>query len=174
MTSDHPLLHITDQEDVFSFAYVLAVIGSAGYNYGKDYLDRDSEDLYVKHRASRTFIPMYKRLGLQVKCTYNFKQNSNNSIPFKLARKNYDDLRTSSEPHILVIVTVPRELRGCAEFGDDFLVLRNRAYWVSLKNLPPISDDNQANVTVYVPIGQEFTIESLRNLMTMIAKGEKP
>ncbi len=75
MNVDYPLLHITDREDIFSFAYLLAVIGSAGYNYGRDNLDRDSEDLYVKHRTKNNFIPFYKRLAIQVKCTYHYKVN---------------------------------------------------------------------------------------------------
>ena len=60
---NHPLLHVTDREDVFSFAYVLAIIGSAGYNFGTDYLDRDSEDLYVKHRTGPDFIPAVQAAG---------------------------------------------------------------------------------------------------------------
>lgn len=174
MTIDHPLLHITDQEDIFSFAYVLAIIGSAGYNYGKDYLDRDSEDLYVKHRTNRAFMPFYKRLGIQTKCTYYYKENKAGVIPFKLSRKNYDDLRTTSEPHILVVVTVPDKLLGCAEFGKDHLLLRHRAYWMSLSSCPPVIDEKRKHVTVYVPTSQEFTVDSLRDLMAMIAEGKKP
>ncbi len=171
---NHPLLHVTDREDVFSFAYVLAIIGSAGYNFGKDYLDRDSEDLYVKHRTSPDFIPTYKRLGIQTKCTFYYKANDQGVIPFKLKRKNYDDLRTTSEPHVLVVVTVPDEMQGCTEFGADHLVLRYRAYWVSLRNCPSLKNDEQSYVTVQVPISQEFTVDSLHRLMAMIAQGEKP
>ena len=171
---NHPLLHVTDREDVFSFAYVVAIIGSAGYNFGRDYLDRDSEDLYVKHRTSSDFIPYYKRLGIQTKCTFSCKANEQGLIPFRLKRKNYDDLRTTSEPHVLVVVTVPDEMQGCTEFGTDHLLLRHRAYWVSLRSYPPLRSDDQASVTVQVPISQEFTVNSLHQLMAMIAQGKKP
>lgn len=174
MSEDYPLLHITDREDIFSFAYVLAIIGSAGYNYGKDYLDRDSEDLYVKHSVNNNFVPIYKRLGVQVKCTYHYKINDKGFIPFKLKRKNYDDLRLTFEPHILVVVTVPHELLGCAIFGNDHLLLKHRAYWMSLQNCSPLPDDNQASVTVHVPANQEFTVEELHKLMAMVAKGKRP
>lgn len=170
----YPLLQITDKEDIFGFAYTLAIIGSAGYNFGRDHLDRDSEDLYVRHRSNRDFVPTYKRLCIQSKCTYFYKSNSVGFIPFKLKRKNYDDLRATSEPHILVVVTVPREMNGCAEFGTDHLLLKHRAYWMSLSTAPEISDLKQASVTVQIPINQEFTVESLHQLMAMIAQGRKP
>ncbi len=146
MNVDYPLLHITDREDIFSFAYLLAVIGSAGYNYGKDYLDRDSEDLYVKHATKNNFIPLYKRLGIQVKCTYRYQINDKGFIPFQLKRKNYDDLRLTFEPHILVVVTVPHELLGCTVFGNDHLLLKHRAYWMSLNNHPPLKKGNYSGI----------------------------
>lgn len=170
----YPLLQVTDKEDIFSFAYTLAIIGSAGYNFGKDYLDRDSEDLYVKHRTNSSFAPTYKRLGIQSKCTYYYKANSKGFIPFKLKRKNYDDLRTTSEPHILVVVTVPNEMNGCLQFGADHLLLKHRAYWMSLSKEPELPDPEQASVTVQVPVDQEFTVEVLHQLMAMIAQGLKP
>jgi len=175
MTISHPLLHVTDREDVFSLAYLLAVIGSAGYNFGKDYLDRDSEDLYVKHRAASGFRPMYRRLGIQAKCTYAQKPNIGKGLlPFKLKRKNYDDLRNTSEPHILVVVIVPNQMTGCTEFGKDHLLLRHRAFWRSLRDEPDLQDPNQETVTVQIPLNQLFNVDSLHELMAMIAKGNRP
>jgi len=174
MTVGYPLLHLTDRQDIFSFAFILAVVGSAGYNYGRDSLDRDSEDLYVKHRAGESFIPTYKRLGIQAKCTYYYKQNEKGTIPFVLHRKNYDDLRRTTEPHILVVVTVPDRLVGCTEFGPDHLLLRHRAYWLSLKGFPAIPDEEQQSTTIHIPTSQEFTVETLHDLMAMIAEGNRP
>ncbi len=82
----HPLLHVSDKEDIFSFAYTLAIIGAAGYNFGKDYLDRDSEDLYVRHRTSSNFIPTYKRLVVRQCCFDGFFRGTE---PVKTCRLNY-------------------------------------------------------------------------------------
>jgi len=174
MTVDHPLLHMTDREELFSLAYILAITSSAGYNHGRDNLDRDSADLYVRHHSIGDFIPRYQSLNIQAKCTWDYEVNKKGDIPFEISRKNYDDMRRSSQPHILVLVTVPKELIGCTEFGKDHLLLRHRAYWVSLHDLPPLKRDNQEDVTVYIPLKQEFTVESLHSLMAMIVEGKKP
>lgn len=73
-----------------------------------------------------------------------------------------------------MVVTVPDEMKGCAEFGIDHLLLRHRAYWMSLNQEPEILDPSQANVTVHVPVCQEFTVESLHRLMALIATGQRP
>ncbi len=74
----------------------------------------------------------------------------------------------------MVVVTVPTEMEGCTQFGADHLLLKHRAYWLSLRREPEIPDPKQATVTVHVPISQEFTVESLHQLMAMIAQGHKP
>lgn len=97
-------------------------------------------------------------------------------IHFGLSRKNYNDLSSKHmNPRILVVVLVPRpgnpDATGWIEFGSDYMLLRKRAYWVSLAGLP--RDDTRDDITVKVPTHQEFNVSTVHELMRKCALGEK-
>lgn len=177
------LLSISDRQDLFSMAYVRAVVATAGFNFGKSELDRNSDDLQIEllqpeNSFSQDFSPAYGRLQVQVKCTYAHDVKPDGYIHFPLPIRNYNQLRAPKiEPKILVVVLVPRpephpKAEPWIECVNQHTVLRYRAYWVSIMGAE--SKDGQDTVTVKVPTSKPFDVDTVRFLMTeMVMKGNK-
>jgi hypothetical protein len=177
-TDPIPLLEISDRQDLYSMAYVRAIIAAAGFNHGNLALDRNSCDVEIVHARSNGFFPFYSRLCIQVKCTYAHTIKNDGAIHFPLPIKNYNDLRQSQiEPHILVAVLIPRpdlrETEPWIECVNGHTVFRYRAYWLSL--LEAVEPKNgQKNVTVKIPACNTFDVSTVNLLMThMVAEGNK-
>jgi hypothetical protein len=158
-------------------AYVRAIVASAGFNFSKPELDRNSDDMHIEHLdVGDDFSPDYGRLIVQVKCTYAHTVAKDGSIHFPLPIKNYNQLRRDKiEPRILIVVLVPRPdsqpPEPWIELTANHTIFRYRAYWLSLMGEDPV--DNEDNVTVRVPSRNEFNIETVVFLMDQIAKGNK-
>jgi Domain of unknown function (DUF4365) len=155
-------------------AYVRAVIASSGFNFGKDELDRNKEDIYIRHQLTTSFTPTYSRLNVQVKCTYAHGLNNHDKmIHFPLDMDTYNKLRLKHiEPHILVVVIVPRpEEEPWLECVNKHTILRHRAYWVSLRGAG--DPKSSGNVTVYIPEKNTFDTNAVYWLMSQIAQGKK-
>jgi hypothetical protein len=90
------------------------------------------------------------------------------SIRFPLPAKNYGDLipQNLSVPRILVVVIVPTLVSDWFTLSDESLILRNCAYWVSLRGLEP--SENEVSVTVDVPLVQRFDVTALGAMMERV------
>lgn len=173
-TGTLPLLVTSDKQDLFSMAYVRAVIASAGFNSGRDDLDRNKQDIYITHQLTTDFTPTYERLKLQVKCTFAHEINvKDRSIHFSLDVDTYNKLRLPhAQPHILVVVLVPRPgEEAWIECVNQHTILRHRAYWVCLKG--KTETKNTDNMTVYIPEVNSFDTHTVYELMDQIAQGKK-
>ena len=171
-TGTFPLLVTSDRQDLFSMAYVQAVIASAGFNVGADKLDRNKQDIYITHQLSADFIPDFMRLNIQVKCTYAHEINKKDqNIHFTLDVDTYNKLiGPLTEPHILVVVLVPRPNdEAWVECVDQHTILRHRAYWICLRGQTKTT--NKENVTVYIPEANAFDTNAVYELMGQIAQG---
>lgn len=173
-----PLLEVKDRQDLYSMAYVRAVVAAAGFNFGKTELDRNKDDLSIEHRVVDEFVPIYPRLIVQVKCTYAHAINrKSNSIHYPVDISTYDNLRKSNiEPRILVLVHVPRPdlatPQPWIEYSDQHTIFRYRAYWVSLMGKDEVP--NSDNVTIPIPTNNAFDVDAVRHLMNqMVAQGKK-
>lgn len=176
MLPELPLLTISDRQDLYSMAYIRAIIAASGFNFSKSELDRNSDDLYIEFPNNVDISPTYGRLVVQVKCSFAHLVEEDGDIHFPLSIKNYNDLRGGLEPKILVVVLVPRPdgnpLIPWVECVDEHTIFRHRAYWRSLWGEP--QTNNQANVTVFVPTANTFDIDSVRFLMDrMVVQGNK-
>lgn len=171
-----PLLAMSDRQELYSMAYVQAIIAEAGFNISTPRFDRNSGDIYSEFvNDSADFIPNYQRLRIQIKCTYSHPPQTDGYIHYPLPVKNYTDLSIiDGEPRILVVVYVPRPdgTESWIQCMKEHTVFRYRAYWLSL--MGRASTKNTANVTVSVPTSNSFDIQSLTALMTeMVANGNK-
>ena len=111
------------------------------------------------------------KLGIQAKCpAQDFLKNG--TIKFPLPLKNYNDLRKVklSVPRILVVNTIPPEIKHWLLHSEEEMLLRRCSYWVSLKCEPETL--NTDNVTVHVPQANLFTPTTLLAIMERIEKGE--
>lgn len=165
-------MDLNRQKEEFSNAFIQAVASAAGYSVTRPSVDDDSVDWMVAQAGGEGLIRS-PRLELQLKSSSRL-DISEDTIPFPLKIKNYDDLRASNclVPRILVVARLPSDVEDWLELSDDQLILRYCAYWMSLHGHDEVS--NESNVTVYVPVEQKFHVESLSAIMDKISNGEQP
>jgi hypothetical protein len=169
-----PLLATSDRQDLYSVAYVKAIVATAGFNFTKPDLDRNSDDLHIEHLVTSNFEPKYGRLILQVKCSYAHEIERDNCIHFPLKVQNYKHLiQMKIEPRILVVVHVPSPTsEPWIEYDNEHAIFRYKAYWLSLMGYQPTKNDT--SITVRIPTTNLFDVDAVRFLMEhMVAEGNK-
>ncbi len=160
-------MHITNQMEEFSRAYVNAIAAQAGCNPYNPHIDDDSIDVgFAMNDAVRP------RLELQLKCTGRPIDLGKNVFPFDLSIKNYNDLRAETlVPRLLVVVLVPQEPGEWAQQTEEELCLHHCGYWYSLKGIP--DTENTTTVRVQIPRANIFSVDFLQDAMRRIASGER-
>ena len=162
-------MHLTKRKEQFNVAYVGAIAAQVGINNARTEVDDDSVDVYLvgKNYSGRIRNP---QIQLQLKCT---SQNlvSGAVIKFQLKRKNYDDLRGENVlcPRYLAVLMVPHNENEWIEHSNDGMLLRHSCYWVSIRDLPAISNES---IVVDVPLAQRLTPQELKRMMTRASDGE--
>ncbi len=144
----------------------MALAAQAGYLTSVPEPDRDSIDLQI--RAGGTYRPA---LDLQLKATTQLHENQENSLSFRLSIKNYRDLRCETQtPRLLVVLRLPKDKRQWVSVSDQELVLRRRAYWLSLQQGHE-EIISQETVTIYIPTQNVLDVETLQDLMNKSRTG---
>ena len=70
---------------------------------------------------------------MQLKCTAAAVNMDQETFPFDLPVKNYDDLRAETiVPRLLVVVCVPEEITAWTKQTEQELCMRHCGYWHSL------------------------------------------
>lgn len=167
-------MHITQQQEEFSRAFVHAVASAAGLKVQAGATpDDDSVDLTVSSRGPMGTLRS-PRLDVQLKCT--MADAPEGDLTFPLKRKNYDDLRGPivqfQVPRILVVVFVPEDVGQWVSDASDSLILRHTARWACLHGKPATS--NTATVSVVLTGAQRFTVRELTAMMARVGRGESP
>ena len=158
------LLTNPDREELLSKAYAHAVAASAGYVTAAYELDRDGIDMRIQAGGV-----MRPALELQLKATINLGDGGGH-VRFQLRRRNYDLLRLEAQtPRLLVVLELPKNPDQWMEITADELVIRHRAYWMSLLGYDETT--NQSSVTVHIPKQNRFDVAGLRSLMEQSRTG---
>ena len=157
------LLKTTHREEALSRVYARAVVAGAGYVTSDCDFDIDGVDLRIHAGGA-----MRPTVDLQLKATVNLIESKNGYCHFPLKRRNYDLLRLATQtPRLLLVLVLvlhlPRDESRWITITPDELILRRRAYWLSLRGSE--ASGNQSSVTVHIPTGNVFDVESLRALM---------
>ncbi len=153
------LLSVPDEEELLSKAYAHAVASRAGYVTALYEMDRDGIDLRIQAGGA-----MRPALELQLKATVNLADAGDGNVRFRLPRRNYNLLRMEAQtPRLLVVLDLPREREQWLTVTAAELVMRRRAYWLSLHGYA--ETDNETSVTVHIPKENRFDVASLRALM---------
>lgn len=106
---------------------------------------------------------MRPALELQLKATINLGDGSVH-VRFPLRRRNYDLLRLETQtPRLLVVLELPNDPNQWMEITSDELVIRHRAYWVSLLGYDETS--NETSVIIHIPKQNRFDVAGLQSLM---------
>ena len=162
-----PLLSVPDQKERLSLAYVNALAARAGFATSVPGPDRDSVDLRIM--AGGRFRPA---LDLQLKATTTLAEPRSSVLSFRLGVGNYNDLRVETQtPRLLVLLELPEdEARWVTVTGEE-LVLRRRAYWLSLQRQAD-EPAGRETVTVRIPTGNVLDVDALTKLMERSRRGD--
>ena len=159
------LLTAQDREEALSRVYARAVAAGAGYATADCDFDRDGVDLRIHAGGA-----MRPAIDLQLKATINLGVTTNGHYRYPLRRRNFDLLREETQvPRLLFVLELPRDEAEWIRIDAEQLVLRRRAYWLSLAGYEESS--NQSSVTVRVPVVNAFDVTSLRSLMDRSRRG---
>lgn len=160
------LLTVPDQKERLSLVYVKALAARAGFATSVPEPDRDSVDLRIQASG-----PRRPALDLQLKATAALGEPQAGFLPFRLTIKNYGDLRVETQtPRLLVVFELPQDESRWMTVTAEELVLRRRAYWLSLQGHEEV--DGQETVTVHIPENNVFNVDALQALMERSRKGE--
>lgn len=158
------LLTIPDQEELLSKAYAHAVAAHAGYVTAVYERDRDGVDMRILAGDE-----MRPALELQLKATITLHDGGDH-VRFRLPRRNYDLLRLATQtPRLLVVLALPNDPNQWMDITADELVIRYRAYWMSLPGFGETA--NQTSVTVHIPKQNRFDVAGLQSLMEQSRTG---
>ena len=160
------LLTIPDQKEGLSLVYVQALATRAGFVTSTPKPDRDSIDLRIQAGGS-----LCPALDLQLKATDALGKSQAGFLPFRLSIKNYDDLRADTQTPRLLVFELPKDESRWMTVTTEELILRRRAYWLSLQQGHDEIVDQQT-VTVRIPEDNVFNVEALRELIERSRKGD--
>ena len=162
------------QKEEFSNAFVQAVSAAAGYSATQPSVDNDSIDWTLAQRGGDGNVRSPK-LDVQLKATSMIDlDEEDESFTFSVSLKNYDDLRAENllVPRIIVVALLPEDVSEWLEVSREQLLLRNCAYWTSVRGEP--SSENETEQSISLSTADKFEPESLRDMMQIIEDGGAP
>lgn len=143
---------------------------AAGCSIASPRPDNDKLDWLIGSRVRGTkFTKPF--VAVQAKCLLSPVAEGEHTA-YTLDIETYDNLRDEqvSIPRILVVVLAPRSLSNWLAQSEQQLAMSHCGYWLSLKGLPEIPD--QDSRVVHLPRLNVFSPLSLQSMMTRISNGE--
>ena len=160
----------TDSQEMLQLGYLFAVSAAAGCNTWQPQID-EGVDVLLSH-TSAAHLSNQAWLHIQMKATGASGSKQASRISAKMSRKRYNELRDPNVTFnkIVVIMHQPTSQAKWISAGQQNLVIRHCAYWVSLRGLPepPGSGDY---VTVTAPLSNVFDDVELCRLMAIVGQG---
>jgi hypothetical protein len=155
-----------DRKERFSLAYISAVAAHAGYLVVEaSGPDKDSVDGFLVGDMDQRPI-----IGFQAKATSRSVLRGSH-LTFRLAVKNYEDLRVRTLwSRLLIVVAMPQDDTDWLVHSEEELRMRRCGYWLSLAGEPPTTNRN--TVSVRIPRTQMFDTAQLQALMGRVNRGE--
>jgi len=161
-------------KEEISLAYVVAVAAAKSFSTEFTRVDYDSVDAEICCNGylapeSLLYSPSIK---LQLKATSHV-HIVEDSIHFPLPIKNYNDLRAKSvTPRLLVVLCLPELKDEWVTHSTEELIVKKCAYYLNLFGFP--ESENEASVTVKIPLDNVFSPDTLYDLMLKTSKIELP
>jgi hypothetical protein len=168
--------HITLRQEEISYAYMHAIAAVAGYAIVPKPRIMDSAGIDVSIEApGESYDCLSPIIDAQVKCTYK-DCIKDGEIHYPITAKTYKRLshKNPYKKQILVVVLVSKKLSDWVIHGKKFnrisTLVRASAYWISLEGWPEI---NQKHKTIFIPVTNRFTSETVKILMAKAGAKEK-
>lgn len=165
-----PIEHIKER---ISFAYVMILAAQSGMiisksdqDFGIDGTIRD-----VKRRGDR-YVESSFGFDFQLKATETIEHTDDGNIKYDLLVKNYNDLVDQDVmfPRILILFELPRDKDEWVKVDETQTVIKNCAWWCSLKGNP--ESENKNTVRITIPKNQILTPEKIKELIEQVKGGE--
>lgn len=169
-------MQVTKIKEDISISYISALCAYAGIAYEIVRHDEDSTDGILKKRVlldgNRRFDAV---LRIQLKCTSSPSQYTDNedSLTYKLKAKNYNDLcLPSTTPIMLGLLILPENEELWLNCTEEELLIRGCMYWAEFSGKAESS--NEGTVSVKIDKKNIINVESLQEILELIAKEEWP
>ncbi len=163
-------MDLSQRKEQFQYSYLVGTATAAGLWISDPRVDVDSIDCTVRGRGAEDNGYSCPSLDVQLKCTAN-DDPLPPEIPFRLKRKNYEDLRDPRRftPIILAVLFVPKDDHRWLEYGDRMWTGCYDCFWLSMRGCSPL-DPGVDSKTVHIPRIQRLTSDELRRLMAKISR----
>jgi hypothetical protein len=171
-------LTLPNIESELSYAYLHAVVSQAGMSCRDANRHEDSNGIDAQLTS---WLPYQDALTLtevdikvQLKATIAEPYDDGLNFEYRLKGANrYNDLRSETVgiARILVVLFLPRNATEWLHHTPDQLVLRQCAYWQSLRGAPDITADS---TVVKLPKSQPFSPDGLTQLAARLSRRDFP
>lgn len=157
-----------------SRAFIMAVAHRAGLNctlrefdYGIDGSFRDVK--IVGNRRIESGFSIDFQAKASESCTVE-----TDAVVYDLEAKSHRDLVDASVgcPRILIVLALPTDKTKWLEVGSDALMLRQSAWWLSLRGMPATTNEQKKRVRI--PRPQVFDVEAVRAMVERVRTGGLP
>ena len=163
-----------DIESELSYAYLHAVASTVGVSCVCTNRHVDNRGIDATLTCWEHFNDSYKdEIDLKVQLKATVKEPSNSGSHFSYffkGTKQYDFLReeTKCQHRLLVVLFLPSNQEEWLNVNPEQLILKNAAYWVSLRGAEASS--NITGTTVYLPKEQILTPDSLLGIFEKLSE----
>lgn len=165
-----------DIESELSYAYLHAVASAVGVNCVCTNRHSDNRGIDATLTCWKRFDGSYKdEIDLKIQLKATIKEPSNSGPHFSYffkGAKQYDFLReeTKSQHRLLIVLFLPFHKEEWLNVNPEQLILKNAAYWVSLRGAD--ASRNGTGTTVYLPKDQVLTPDNLLGIFEKLSKNE--
>jgi len=165
-----------DIESELSYAYLHAVASAAGINCHSANRHADNRGIDATLTCWQHFEGCYKEdidIKVQLKATIAKPTETDSHFSyFFTGIKQYDSLRaeTKCQHRLLVVLFLPPKKEEWLNISSEQLILKNCAYWVSLRGADVCT--NATGTTVYLPKEQLLAPKNLLNIFERLSKNE--
>lgn len=165
-----------DIESELSYAYLHAVASAIGVNCVCKNRHADNRGIDADLTCWQHFDDSYKEeIDLKIQLKATIKKPSESGAHFSYffnGAKQYDFLRkeTIGQHRLLVVLFLPSNQAEWLNVNPEQLILKNAAYWVSLRGAEASSNDT--GKTVYLPKEQVLTPNNLLAIFEKLSKNE--
>jgi hypothetical protein len=155
---------------------MVAARGGFSCSYSDRHLDDAGVDAIVREDgrqlAADSVLTSFD-VHVQLKATYQAPVERDGYYSYSLTVPRYDKLRKVhvNSQRILAVLYLPGDAEQWLSHSEDCLIARRCAYWVSLRSAP--DSPNPAHQTIYIPIRQILSVDSLTELMKRCSRQEK-
>lgn len=161
------------RQEAICRSYVQAVAALAGVStstpvpdYGVDLSVRNIERRGARRQDSRVQIDLQLRATTRASLTET-------QVRYDLDVDTYHYLREASQIRcLLVVLVLPEDEASWLTQSQEELIVRNCAYWHSLRGAAAITASS--SVRVAIPRTQVFSAEAVRAFLTRLSQGDEP